>query len=69
MALKLTGALNCIPNYTSVSMLRIHLAYDFQMRVTAKIKATKLQTQSPPWVISLLTSNSPQQLFDEINVS
>ena len=24
MALKLTGALNCIPDYTPVSMLRVH---------------------------------------------
>ena len=38
MALKLTGALNRIPDYTSVSMLSVHLACGFQMRVTAKLR-------------------------------
>ena len=41
MALKLTGALNRIPDYTYVSMLRIHLACGFQTRVTAKSRPQK----------------------------
>jgi len=41
MALKLTGSLNRIPDYTSVSMLRVHLACGFQTRVTAKSRPQK----------------------------
>ena len=43
MALNLTVVLNCIPDYTSVSILRIRLACGFQTRVTAKSRPQKLQ--------------------------
>ena len=65
MALKLTGASHCIPDYTSMSIIHAHLAC-CQTTATAKLRPQKLQTQTPPWVTSLFTSNSPEKL---INVS
>jgi len=66
MALQLTGALNCILDYTSVSILRVHLACGFQTKGPAKLRPQNLKHK---WVFSRLTSNSPQQLLDEIYVS
>jgi len=56
MALKLTEALNCIPDYTSVSMLCVHLACGFQMRVTAKSRPQK--TSNTNSSLSFLPINS-----------
>jgi len=56
MALKLTGALNHIPDYTSVSMLRVHLACGFQTRVTAKSRPQK--TSNTNSSLSFLLINS-----------
>ena len=69
MALKLTGVSHCIPDYTSASMLCVHLACGCQTRTTAKSRPQKFQIQIPPWVFSLLTSNSLDQHLDKINLS
>ena len=59
MALKLTGAPHCIPDYTSVSMLYVHLACGCQTKVTAKSSSQKLQIFLP--IYFKLATKTPQQ--------
>ena len=44
MALKLIEASHCIPGYTSMSMLHVHLACGYQTRARARLRPQKFQT-------------------------
>ena len=59
MALKLTGASHCIPDYTSMSMLHAHLAYGCQTRAMTNRghKKFKFQNFFSPYLLQIHQNN------------